>query len=391
MSNYIASDTDLTAVANAIRAKSGGSTSLVFPGGFVSEIGSIQTGGADDPEEWMNALPNSDGYIFAALKPLDRQCKIETRPSLSAEYGDINNGVFSPSGTVTDGIVPAHDEVVILRLSTNETSVLYCNFPPCYAVKDNLTTAFKAPAGSPTYSSVTPSYCDYYKSTKNKTGSSAVSYTMRRGAKKVEIKVSNYTFLNNAELFHGSPSEYVELDNVSFQAKLDSSNGIKTIKLRNWTWTGSSTFNDGVVFSNAIEADFSGWSGLSSVTNFNGVFNSWLSLVSLNISGWDMSNATTFNTKFKDLFSLQNFVADGAILPPLPLDFSASVLLTDSSIVNIANALPVASTTITLSATAKSKTQTITGTVSDGTFTADENGTVTLLNFITNTKGWTVA
>lgn len=38
-------DSDLTAVANAIRAKSGGSTPLVFPGGFVSEIGSIQTGG----------------------------------------------------------------------------------------------------------------------------------------------------------------------------------------------------------------------------------------------------------------------------------------------------------------------------------------------------------
>jgi hypothetical protein len=38
-------NTDLTAVANAIRAKSGGSASLVFPGGFVSEIGSIQTGG----------------------------------------------------------------------------------------------------------------------------------------------------------------------------------------------------------------------------------------------------------------------------------------------------------------------------------------------------------
>lgn len=40
-------NTDLTAVANAIRAKSGGSTPLAFPGGFVSEIGSIQTGGGE--------------------------------------------------------------------------------------------------------------------------------------------------------------------------------------------------------------------------------------------------------------------------------------------------------------------------------------------------------
>jgi hypothetical protein len=45
MANYIASDTDLTAVANAIRAKSGGSSQLAFPAGFVSEIQAIPTGG----------------------------------------------------------------------------------------------------------------------------------------------------------------------------------------------------------------------------------------------------------------------------------------------------------------------------------------------------------
>lgn len=38
-------DSDLGDVADAIRAKSGGSSQLAFPAGFVSEIGSIQTGG----------------------------------------------------------------------------------------------------------------------------------------------------------------------------------------------------------------------------------------------------------------------------------------------------------------------------------------------------------
>ncbi len=38
-------DSDLTSVANAIRAKSGGSAALAFPGGFVSEIGNIPSGG----------------------------------------------------------------------------------------------------------------------------------------------------------------------------------------------------------------------------------------------------------------------------------------------------------------------------------------------------------
>lgn len=38
-------DTDLASVANAIRAKSGGSGQLAFPAGFVSEIQAIPSGG----------------------------------------------------------------------------------------------------------------------------------------------------------------------------------------------------------------------------------------------------------------------------------------------------------------------------------------------------------
>ena len=40
-------DSDLTSVADAIRAKSGGSSQLAFPAGFVSEIGNIPSGGGD--------------------------------------------------------------------------------------------------------------------------------------------------------------------------------------------------------------------------------------------------------------------------------------------------------------------------------------------------------
>lgn len=46
MSNYIASDTDLTAVADAIRTKGGTSGVLEFPNGFVNAIGAISAGGA---------------------------------------------------------------------------------------------------------------------------------------------------------------------------------------------------------------------------------------------------------------------------------------------------------------------------------------------------------
>lgn len=45
MANYIATSEELTAVADAIRAKGGTTETLTFPEGFVSAIGDIQTGG----------------------------------------------------------------------------------------------------------------------------------------------------------------------------------------------------------------------------------------------------------------------------------------------------------------------------------------------------------
>lgn len=45
MANYLTTDTDLTAVANAIRTKGGTNATLTFPSGFVSAINAISTGG----------------------------------------------------------------------------------------------------------------------------------------------------------------------------------------------------------------------------------------------------------------------------------------------------------------------------------------------------------
>lgn len=47
MANYLTTDTDLTAVANAIRTKGGTSASLAFPAEFVSAIGAISGGGGE--------------------------------------------------------------------------------------------------------------------------------------------------------------------------------------------------------------------------------------------------------------------------------------------------------------------------------------------------------
>ena len=48
MANYITTDTDLTSVADAIRAKGGTSAALTYPTGFVSAIENIPTGGSGD-------------------------------------------------------------------------------------------------------------------------------------------------------------------------------------------------------------------------------------------------------------------------------------------------------------------------------------------------------
>ena len=71
--------------------------------------------------------------------------------------------------------------------------------------------------------------------------------------------------------------------------------------------------------------------------------------------------------------------------------FKWSPVLSDATLISVANALLFGSYTLTLHATAAARCAEITGTVSDGVFTADSGGTTTLTEFITTTKGWSLA
>lgn len=75
------------------------------------------------------------------------------------------------------------------------------------------------------------------------------------------------------------------------------------------------------------------------------------------------------------------------------LAFTQSSLLTDATLISIANGLnsAVSSKSITLHSTPKTRCGQIVGTVTDGVFTQDDTGSVTLTDFITTTKGWTLA
>ena len=65
MPNYLTNDTELTSIANAIRAKTGGSSPIVYPNGFVSEIGNIPSGGGGSAvEEKQINFIDHDGTIL---------------------------------------------------------------------------------------------------------------------------------------------------------------------------------------------------------------------------------------------------------------------------------------------------------------------------------------
>ncbi len=80
-------DSDLTSVANAIRAKSGGSSQLAFPAGFVSEIQAIPSGGTRTLQKL------AEYSITANVKQIDitvtdqmRNCEV-----LYVEFSNLNH------------------------------------------------------------------------------------------------------------------------------------------------------------------------------------------------------------------------------------------------------------------------------------------------------------
>ena len=77
-------DSDLTSVANAIRAKSGGSSQLAFPAGFVSEIQAIPSGGGS------TVYTSSTGLLYTPIMTFD--C------SLGSASGNTLNYIFSALG-----------------------------------------------------------------------------------------------------------------------------------------------------------------------------------------------------------------------------------------------------------------------------------------------------
>lgn len=98
MANYLINDTQLTSVADAIRAKSGGSAGLAFPSGFISEIGNISSGGG-------GAASSGNDVVF--YDDLMNDCRGGIAYSYSAaEFAKLTEMPANPdhSNFVTHGI-----------------------------------------------------------------------------------------------------------------------------------------------------------------------------------------------------------------------------------------------------------------------------------------------
>lgn len=113
-------DSDLTSVANAIRAKSGGSGQLAFPSGFVSEIGNIPSGGGGTHNlpsgfteyEYIEATgtqcintgytPVSDTEIIATMERTEVQSYQSTDWGVTPTPKATSGGTYFSWGSATD-------------------------------------------------------------------------------------------------------------------------------------------------------------------------------------------------------------------------------------------------------------------------------------------------
>lgn len=96
--------------------------------------------------------------------------------------------------------------------------------------------------------------------------------------------------------------------------------------------------------------------------------------------------ASAFSTVLKDISFVSSTIS-------VDISFAISPALTDASLISIANGLNASATgkTLTLHTTSKARCSTLMGNNVDGLFVADVSRTMSLADFITTVKGWTLA
>lgn len=189
------------------------------------------------------------------------------------------------------------------------------------------------------------------------TGAFSAASQKNRGVKKISLNIKNISIASNNQAFNGTP----DLEEIVINA--DNAYGY-----RQGTFLGY----------------LPGLKKISGVT-FDG-----------NLINW------TYNTTAAVIYFPTGSALEEIRFVPNSMSYNGTYQLaqhgnlSDNSLVSIANAMDASGSvnvtkTVKLHATAAGKLSMIMGTVTDGVFALDQNGTTTLLDFITQTKGWTVS
>ena len=128
------------------------------------------------------------------------------------------------------------------------------------------------------------------------------------------------------------------------------------------------------------------FSGRKNLITIDAIFD--LSRIPAYSGGYNFRNAFNGCTSLKEI----RFVPNSILWMNYQL-FNVSQNLSDESLISIANGLDSAATqynSITFLSTPKERCSTLMGKNENGLFVADENGTLSLYNFITTIKGWTI-
>lgn len=227
---------------------------------------------------------------------------------------------------------------------------------------------------------------------------------LRRGLMAMGIKTSDLERLkgyivglnnlfNTAVLPETVELDFSGFDNIRYLESLFvASSGVKNVRIKNLRSTRTNMsirdifyYNTSITAIEFVNCDFSpqNWSeAFRTTTNVE------------TISGeLDFTNATNVAHIFNGDTKLREVRFKANTLKISIAYINTSPLLSDASLISIANGLngSVTGQSITLHATPKARCSEIMGVNSSGTFIASDSGTLSLADFITTVKGWTLA
>ena len=124
---YLVNSADLTAVADAIRAKGGTNGALAFPGGFVEAVGAIQaSGGAEELKALVNRsiteFPNLEG-ITVIGGGVFRDCSVLEGTVFPSSVTKIGSSAFTGC-----------KKIAFTELNDNITSIRAFAFQDCHSL-----------------------------------------------------------------------------------------------------------------------------------------------------------------------------------------------------------------------------------------------------------------